>query len=247
MRYTGKIRFVDRYIGSIVLFLFTILHKLRPRPPDRKIKNVLIIELVEMGASIMGYSSLRYIKKQIPEARIFVLCTEITKEPWILLDIVAPEDVFALDDTSTLRLLMSIWRQTRALSGKELDLIIDFELFTRISAILSLLIRTKLRAGFYSYTMGGLYRGNFLDVKCNFNQNTHISKNLLALTKSALDPYPSYYNWEAPIRNDEIFPPQYLSAPAIKEAMAKKAGSGPFILIAPTVGQMLPMRNYPKE
>src|SRR5262249_19746188 len=157
--------FIDRYIGSIVLFLFALLHAFRPPRRDRKVKNVLILELVEMAASVMGYSSIRYIKQQIPDARIFVLCTESTKEPWMLLDDIAVEDVIALDNTNTVRLLTSIWKKTHELSAKKLDLIIDFELFTCISAILSFLISTKLRAGFYGYTTGGLYRGNVLDVK----------------------------------------------------------------------------------
>jgi ADP-heptose:LPS heptosyltransferase len=254
MRYTGKIRFVDRYIGSCVLFFFTFLHRFRHKPADRKIKNVLVIELIEMGASIMGYSSLRYIKKQLPDAQIFCLCTESTKEPWLLLDAIAKENVFALDNSNMLAFALSIFKQTRALSTKNIDMVIDFELFTRISAIISFLVRSKMRAGFYSYTMGGLYRGNFLDVKCNFNQNMHIAKNLLALTKSALDPHPRYYNWEGPIPTSEIVPPTYRSDPTLKNEVKKKVAAAfekyfgePLMLVAPTVGEMLPMRDYPKE
>src|SRR5262245_9731785 len=108
MRYTSKIRFVDRYFGSIILFLFTVLHRFRFAPKDRKIKNILIIELVEMGASVMGYPSIAYIKKQIPDARIFVLCTESTKEPWMLLDGVDPKDVVALENKTNASLIVSI-------------------------------------------------------------------------------------------------------------------------------------------
>src|SRR5258708_4568940 len=100
MRYSKKIRFVDRYVGSCLLFFFTLVHKLRRKSRDRRIKNVLVIELVEMGASIMGYSSLRYITHEIPGAKIFVLCTTSTKESWLLLDVIEPENVYALDNRS---------------------------------------------------------------------------------------------------------------------------------------------------
>jgi ADP-heptose:LPS heptosyltransferase len=249
MRYSGRIRFVDRYVGSCVLFIFTLFHKLRRKSKDRRIKNILVIELVEMGASIMGYSSLRYIKEQIPDARIFVLCTKSTQESWRLLDLVEPQDVIALDNTNVKSLLRSLWKETRQLSRQKIDLIIDFELFTRISAILSYMIKSKFRAGFYGYTMGGLYRGNFLDVKCYFNQNMHIAKNLLALTKSALNPHPAYYNWNGPIPNEEIVAPIYAQMPAISERVREKAKlkGRPLIIVAPTVGNMLPMRDYPAE
>jgi ADP-heptose:LPS heptosyltransferase len=255
MQYSAVVRWVDHYVGSVILFVFTILHRVfsffRVRRA-RATKNVLVIELVEMGASIMAYSSLRYIKRQNPEARIFVLCTASTKASWALLDLVAPGDIYALNNKNLGALFVSILKQVWALSQKNLDLIIDYELFTRISAILSFCIRTRRRAGFYGYTMGGLYRGNFWDVKCSFNQNMHIAKNLLALTKAALDPSPRYYNWEGPISNDEIIAPAYKSDPDLKEGVLKRVIARlerpwPLMLLAPTVGRMLPMRDYPKE
>jgi len=205
-----------------------------------------------MGASIMGYSSLRHIKQRIPDARIFVLCTESTKASWTLLDTVSPGDVCALDNRSVGTLVISMFKHIRALSKNDLDLIIDFELFTRISAILSFCIRARRRAGFYGYTMGGLYRGNFLDAKCSFNQNMHIAKNLLALTKTALLPSSGHYNWEGPIPNNEIVIPVYDSDPVLREQVLKRVVARldhlrPLILLAPTVGEMLPMRDYPKE
>ena len=138
------------------------------------------------------------------------------------------------------------------LRSKKIDMVIDYELFTRVSSIISFLIKTKFRAGFFGYTTGGLYRGNFLDVKCNYNQNLHIAKNLLALTKSALAEKPRYYNWDGPISNDEILVPTYVSDSALRAEVQKKlraefAEGTPFIAIAPTVGKMLPMRDYPKE
>jgi len=254
MDYSYIVRFVDRYIGACACFVLTVLHQFRRAPSDRKTKNVLVIELVEMGASIMAYSSLRYIKREIPGAKIFVLCTASTKEPWMLLEGISRENVFALDNRSFSTLIASIIRHVRILSRKNIDLIIDFELFTRVSAIIAFLIRAKRRAGFYGYTMGGLYRGNFLDVKCNFNQNMHIAKNLLALTKSALDTHPRYYNWEGPIATSEIIEPTYRSDPMIASTVKRKLSAAikdyagePLILVAPTVGRMLPMRDYPKD
>src|SRR5262245_51833247 len=128
MRYSWVVRMTDRYVGVVVCFFFTLLHYVFHRKPeDRKIKNVLIIELLEMGASIMAYSSLRYIKAQIPDANIYVLSTDNIKEPWLLLDLVPRENVFALDNRNVWTLFLSIFKQTRALSKKNIDVIVDFE------------------------------------------------------------------------------------------------------------------------
>ncbi len=250
--YSRMVRSVDRYVGSCICFIFTLFHTFRFQPRNRTIKNVLVIELVEMGASVMAYSSLAYIKKTIPEANIYCLCLESTKEPWKLLDNVPTENVIAIDNKSIPRFFVSLLTTLWMLRSKKIDMVIDYELFTRVSSIISFLIKTKFRAGFFGYTTGGLYRGNFLDVKCNYNQNLHIAKNLLALTKSALAEKPRYYNWDGPISNDEILVPTYVSDSALRAEVQKKlraefAEGTPFIAIAPTVGKMLPMRDYPKE
>ncbi len=253
MQFTSKIRFIDRYIGSIICWGLTLIHKLRPKKKAKKIKNILVIELVEMGAAVMAYPSLSYIKRTVPDSNIYCLCLTSTKELWMMLDVLPPGHVFAIDNRTIPRFFVSLVRQIAALSSKDIDMIIDYELFTRISAIISFFIRSKFRAGFYSYTMGGLYRGNFLDVKCYFNQNMHISKNLLALTKSAMTLSAEYFNWNAPIPSEEMVLPSFQSEPAAKKVVLEKlerasgGHAGPFVLVAPTVGKMLPMRDYPKE
>ncbi len=254
MRYSSGIRFIDRWVGSVICFLFTLIHALRPRPKDRAIKNILVIELFEMGASIMAYSSLVYLRRTVPDANIYCLCLESTKEPWMLLDALGPERVFAIDNRNLWTFFFSTLKQVRAISRRRIDIIIDFELFTRISSMISFLVRAKFRAGFYAYTMEGLYRGNFLDVKCYYNQNMHIAKNLLALTKSAVPVSGRYYNFDGPIPTEEIVAPSYVVQPALCDSVKRKIAaryvryaSQPLILIAPTVGDVLPMRDYPKD
>jgi len=253
MQYSRLVRVVERYAGSFVCFIFSLLHKLRSTPKSREIKKVLVIELVEMGAAVMAYSSLTYIRKQIPDAEIHCLCLNSKKESWLLLDEIPRGNVHFIDDRSTGRLVLSLLKQTRALSRQKFDLIIDFELFLRISAIIAFLIRAKFRAGFYRYTMEGMYRGTFYDIKCAFNQNMHIAKNLLALTKSAIALNTNSYNYDGPIPASEIVAPRYTSDGTLRKVVEAKLNSasgserGPLILVAPTVGLALPIRDYPKE
>jgi len=100
MHYTSFVRFIERFAGTLVCLLFSLLHALRPRPKNKTIRNILIIELVEMGAAVMAYSSLKYIRKQIPDARIFSLCLASKKDSWLVLDEVPRENVFVIDDRS---------------------------------------------------------------------------------------------------------------------------------------------------
>ena len=254
MEHSGALRLLDRYIGSCICFLFSVIYALRPKRKDRTIKKVLVIELFEMGASIMAHSSLRHIKKTLPNAEIYCLFLASTKQPWLLLPDIRRENVYTIDNSSLLAWPLSIWSTTRALSKLNIDLIIDLELFTRISAIISFLIRAKFRAGFFSYTMEGLYRGTFYDIKCAFNQNMHIARNFLALTKSAVSLSTKYYNYDGPIPQSDIVVPSYVSDNALQERVRAKLREAnasysdqPLILVNPTVGYALPGRDYPKE
>lgn len=252
MHYSGWMRVVERYVGSLLCFVFTVFHRLRPRTNDKKLKKVLVIELVEMGAAVMAYSSLRHIKEKIPEAVIHCLCLKSKKDSWQMLDLIPKGNVHVIDDSSLGAFFFSFISQVRALSRERFDLIIDYELFLRISAIIAFLIRAKFRAGYFRYTMEGIYRGNFYDIRCNFNQNMHIAKNHLALTKSAVSLSESYYNHQGKIENGEIIVPAYRSHVDLKEKMSarlKELGhkGEPLIVLAPTVGKALSVRDYPKD
>ena len=254
MEYSRIVRVLDRYIGSLICFIFSLLHRARRAQKARAIRKIMVIELFEMGASIMAHSSLRHIKKTLPEAEIFCLCLLSTKEPWLLLNDIPKSNVYALDNSSLVSFALSILKTTRALSKQDIDLIIDLELFTRVSAIIAFLIRAKWRAGFFRYTMEGLYRGTFYDIKCSFNQNMHIARNFLALTKSAISLSEAYYNYDGPIPLSEIEAPRYASSDTVRKIVCEKIrkaypsfSGGPILLVNPTVGRMLPGRDYPKE
>jgi len=254
MEYSRALRLLDKYLGSCICFLFSLVHALRRRPQDKTIRKVLVIELFEMGASIMAHSSLRQITRALPDVELYCLCLESTKEPWLLLGDIPRKNVYALDNSSLVAWAFSILKISRALSKENIDLIIDFELFTRASAIIAFLIRAKYRSGFYRYTMEGLYRGTFYDIKCSFNQNMHIVRNLLALTKSAVSLSTKYHNYDGPIPRSDITTASYVSVKTKEAAVREKLRDAypgftnqRILIVNPTVGRVLPMRDYPKE
>src|SRR3989338_7553992 len=222
MHYAPWMRLVERYVGSLTCFFFTLIHRLRPPPRDKTVRKILVIELVEMGAAVMAYSSLRHIKKEIPDAEIHCLCLKSKRDSWQMLDIIPKGNVHVINDANLRTFFFSLLSQVRALSREKFDLIIDYELFLRVSAIIAFLIRAKFRAGYYRYTMEGMYRGDFYDIRCNFNQNMHIAKNHLALTKSAISSSESYYNYAGRIESSEIVVPSYTSGTRLKENVSAR-------------------------
>lgn len=114
-------------------------------------------------------------------------------------------------------------------------------------------LTAETKAGFYKYELEGLYRGNFYDFKCSFNQNSHISKNFLALTKTAINQINHNPNYKSEIKTSEIILPSYKSDSAIRKKIKDKIKNfypyedEDIILVCPDVGRMLPFRNYPEN
>jgi ADP-heptose:LPS heptosyltransferase len=91
-----------------------------------------------------------------------------------------------VDDSSLAALLGSLWQVLRTLRALPVDVVIDCELFSRISALLSYACGAPLRAGFTPHTQEGLYRGSFVNRSLPYNPYRHISQQFVALV-DALD------------------------------------------------------------
>jgi len=205
-----------------------------------------------MGAAIMIYPSLKYIKENKPDINIYSLTLKSMKESWQMLGIINEEDIFTIEDKNIYKFTKSLLIAIIKLWRKNIDLIIDYELFMRIPAIISFMIKSHLRAGFYKYQYEGLYRGTFYDYRCAFNQNTHIARNFLALTKTAINDESEYPNYKANINSSELMMPEYIDKPDLKKILEYKIknkfhiyNNQKIILVSHNVGENLSIRNYP--
>lgn len=242
-------RRADRYLGQVVCVLLS--------PFKRKVKassrrRILFIEFFEMGTAIMSYAALKYVKGKLPESELHVLCVKGNKESWELLGLLPAQNIHGVAGESVMGFLFSLLGTIRKLRRKRFDLVVDFDKFTRLSAITSFLIGARQIAAFYRYEYEGLYRGHFVDLACSFNQNAHIAKNFLALCKTALAEEPHYPNYKGPVTQLEIQLPPFKSDPDIARQMKERAKGifpdwkeEPLILVNPDVGANLAIRNYP--
>jgi ADP-heptose:LPS heptosyltransferase len=98
-----------------------------------------------------------------------------------------------------LGLLHDIWRVCLVLRRLPLDAVIDCELFSRISSLLSFFSGAPVRVGFTPHTQEGLYRGSFINRAIPYNPYQHISKQFLSLV-DAMDANTMPRNKAAPIR-----------------------------------------------
>lgn len=197
-------RWIDRWLGQLLCGVVSVWARLAalgrpaaqlPRAP----RHILIILLSEMGSVVLAGPMFAALRQRYPGVTLHVLQLKKNQEVATLLGLAQPEHLHALDDRSGLGLLGDIWRVCRALRRLPLDAVIDCELFSRISSLMSYLSGAPLRVGFTPHTQEGLYRGSYINRAIPYNPYQHISKQFLSLV-DALDADSMPRNKAAPIR-----------------------------------------------
>ena len=180
-------RKVDRYIGAFICRLFSLFHRKSKDEDDGfQAKKFLVILLSEMGSLILAYPMFQQLKKRYPGANLYGLLLERNKEVLTLLGVTPPENILTIRDTSFHVFAIDCLRALNQIRKLKVDVVIDCELFARISSIFSFLSGAKIRVGFHPYTQEGLYRGSFINRPVLFNPYHHISRQFLTLA-AAID------------------------------------------------------------
>jgi ADP-heptose:LPS heptosyltransferase len=200
-------RWIDRWVGQLLCAVVSYWVRLAdtfrgPPKPMAEPRHILIILLSEMGSIVLAGPMFAALRQKYPAATLHVLQLKRNQEVAKLLQLANVENFHALDDRSGSELLKDIWRVTQAMRRLPLDVVIDCELFSRISSLMAFAVGAPLRVGFTPHTQEGLYRGSHINRAIPYNPYQHISKQFLSLV-DALDA-PSFgampRNKAAPIR-----------------------------------------------
>lgn len=249
-------RFLDRYLGVLACYILSLVHSFikffSKKKEPKKIEKILLIEMFEMGAAVMLIPSINYLKRKHPQAEIYCLTTSNCSILWENIKIIPSKNVIVISAKNPFLFLINLVQTVLKLWSKKFDLIIDYELFMRVPALICGSLRSHSRSGFYKYNLEGLYRGSFYTSYCSFNQNTHIAKNFLALTKSSLEKESQHPNLKQPISIEEISiePWSEFDFTSCKKEWIQKyipnfTNLSQYIAICPSVGPNLAVRNYP--
>lgn len=180
------IRKIDRWIGIPVCFVLTVIDKIVSLFRDSQKftdfpKNIVFIELSEMGSAIIAYSAIQKAKELFSGANLFFLIFEANKESVYFTGAIPRKNVLTINDKTFFRCavdtLSVLWKMRRL----GIDTSIDTELFSRATAIISYLSGAKRRVGFYRFQMEGVYRGNLFTHHVHYNLYQHIAINFLNL------------------------------------------------------------------
>ena len=245
-------RFIDRYVGIFICRILSLYYALIKKDDEAPApRKILIILLSEMGALVLAHAMFQRLKEKYPRAELRVMLFAKNREVVELLGIVPSENILTIDNNSMRTFTRDMLKVISAMRKIKFDTVIDCELFSRISSILSFLSGAAVRIGFHPHTQEGLYRGNFMNRPVLYNPYHHISRQFLTLVE-AID------SATCPKAKREM-PAGNLAAPAIqiepheienaRKRLLDKAPEieGKRIVLIYPGGGLLPIRAWPLE
>ena len=260
----NTMRAIDHWVGvplcAIVSPLVALIDRIKnifSRGPEAP-KRLLFIELSEMGSAILVDPAMR--NAQARGAEIFFLIFKSNRASLTLLNTVKPENIFTIDSSSLGGLIKDTLRFLILARYHRIDTVIDLELFSRFTALLTGLCGARKRVGYHIFHGEGLWRGFMLTRKVHYNPHIHITKNFLSLIHAAFAKEIEVPFSKVHISDDEVKLEQAVINPdVLKKVLArieKKAaeagipfnyGKNRIILINPNASDLLPQRRWSQQ
>ena len=169
------LRRIDRYAGITLMSLLKVFYKKNNLPKDPK--KILVIKLFGIGNFIFLSPTLKNLKKIFPGAQIDILTLDQNR------DICSLYKEY-IDDIHTLRFSARyiIFDSLRFIfkNHKKYDIVIDFEQFVRLSALLGRMIKPKYLIG--SATKNS-HKENILDANIVYKEDKHVVEEYFDVVK----------------------------------------------------------------
>lgn len=251
-------RAVDYWVGVPLCFLGSMIQKTFSWLPSRSTatpSNVLLVELSEMGSTILVDPAMQKLKRELNANLHFVIFKK-NKPSLDLLKTVSEENIFTIREDNLVSLIVDTLKFFFWTRAKKIDTVIDLELFSRFTALLTGFSGAVRRVGFHAFYNEGLYRGSMLTHEVAYNPHIHISKNFIALVNALL-----VRNREIPysktvIGDEEIVLNKVLLSDDAKEAMRSKIASfcpiydptcHRIVLLNANASDLMPLRRWDRK
>ena len=260
----NTMRAIDHWVGvplcailSPVVALIDAIKNIFTRD-NRAPKKLLFIELSEMGSAILVDPAMR--NAHARGAELYFLIFKSNRASLTLLNTVKPENIFTIDSSSLGGLIKDTLRFLIVARYHRIDTVIDLELFSRFTALLTGLCGARRRVGYHIFHGEGLWRGFMLTRKVHYNPHIHITKNFLSLIHAAFAKEIEVPFSKIHISDSEVKLEQAVIIPAVLEKvrtriekMAEEAGIqyaygiNRLILINPNASDLLPQRRWAQQ
>jgi ADP-heptose:LPS heptosyltransferase len=253
-------RAIDFWVGIPLTFFLTAIDRILrlvglAAPPVGAPRNILFIQLAEMGTMVVAYPSLSKARELFPDATLHFLCFTQIRSSVEMLEVIAPENIVTIDADSVASLVRDTvalpWRARR----RRIDTVINMEAFVRYSSVLSYLSGARRRVGFHRFNQEGLYTGDLLTHKVLYNAHVHAAHSFLDLVHALDAPDNQVPRVKRPRAMDSLEVPQIATdantaADLWRKLRAIDGDVGParkLVVLNPNSSARFPMRRLPLD
>ena len=253
----STMRSVDKWMGIPVCFVISpfrwlsdVLRSAKRKKPD--LKRTLFIELSEMGSAIIVDPAMRKLRREA-EGEIYFAIFKKNYKSLEILQTVPSANIFKMNADNFWSLAADIFRFMAWCRKKKISTVIDLELFSRFTALLSFFSGARSRVGFTNFHDEGLYRGNLVNRPVRYNAHVHVAVNFISLVNKALGLFDNPYS-TVPVSVDEIQLAKAVVSNEAKENVKNKIrqlypewDNEAVVLLNANASDMLPQRRWPQE
>ena len=184
-------RIADYWIGKPLCLILSIIPAIKGGSRDNEWTldtrdgpdKVLFIKLFGIGSIILSYPAVKAFKERFPETRCYYLTFAANREIIEILGLSEPGDIITIRDSSVITVVIDAVRAIRRIKRERIPVTVDFEFFSRFTAIFAYLSGAVKRVGFYNYHTEGLSRGRVINVPVSYNHTKHTSEVFSHLTE----------------------------------------------------------------
>ena len=254
-------RRIDFWTGIPLCYAVTVADRLmrllgrKGRGHGRRPKQILFIQLAEMGTMVVAYPALRKTKELFPDATLHFLCFDQVRSSLEMLNIIDPANIHTINSKSVVGLLRDTLRTWSRARRADIDTVVNLETFVRYSSLLSYMTGAARRVGFHRFNQEGLYTGDLLTHKVMYNAQIHAGHTFLDLVHALVAPQGGIPVVKRPKTGDDMSIPRLVTDAATAQTIWKKlAALNPLIdpgkklvVLNPNASKRFPMRRLPLE
>ncbi len=245
------IKAIDQIFGQPICLLLTIIRGIVPSRKTRKPESVLFLKLIEQGATVLAYISIKRAVELVGREHVNFCVFKENRPILDIIGLIPKENVFEIRQGNILLFIYDVFTFLKKARMKGIDSAIDMEFFSRASAILGYLSGARNRVGLHRFNSEQPYRGNLLTHRVQYNPYLHTSKAymlLIGALEADLNQKPML---KVPVEDiiveAPVFSPSEEELNKVQRLLNEKFKNttpASLVLLNPNASDMLPLRKW---
>ena len=253
-------RWVDFWIGIPLCFILTVVARILrlfsfAGSRDGRPRQILFIQLAEMGTMVVAYPALRKAQELFPDATLHFLCFRQIRSSVEMLELIDPDRIITIESRSFPALVRDSLRFLWLARRRRIDTVVNLETFVRYSTLLGYLSGASTRVGFHRFNQEGLYTGHLLTHNVLYNPHVHAGQTFLDLVYALAAPADQVPRVKRPLGSDRLAVPKIAIDHAVEArvwAILEQLNPAisrvhKLVVLNPNASKRFPMRRLPLE